>query len=116
MMLDEGPETVQLYPAVRHTTGRGNIERVPGPDPVELEGVWIFAEDASESSSSQGQRLLTRYRLRSRQFPAGAWSKITWNGDDYDVVGEPKHIPGSPRLEHWLVTLQARTPRPVPDG
>lgn len=115
MMLDDGPETVQLYPAVRHRTDRGNIERVPGSQPVPLEGVWIFPEDSTELPT-QGQSLLTRYVLRTRSFPAGAWSKVTWNGDDFDVVGEPRHMPGSPRLEHWLVTLQARTPKAVPNG
>lgn len=114
-LVDEGTETVQLYPAVRHTTDRGNIDRQPGADPVTLTGVWI-RQLASSESPARGQALLTRYQLVAAEFPGGAWSKVTWNGDDYDVIGEPAYRTGLGDLDHYVVTLQARKPKAAPDG
>lgn len=112
-LLANGPHTVLLFPAVRQVGSRGNVEVTPGPDPVKLERVWMFP---ATSVAVPGQRTLTRYELTCTEFPAGAWSRVSWDGWEFDVVGEPAFMPGSERARHWVIQLQARTPKAVPNG
>ncbi len=114
-LLDRGPESVRVFPSIRQRDDRGNWQRVPGPDPVPLEHVWIFPAESVESATQQ--TLLTRFSLLCTEFPGGAWSMVEWNGDEFDVIGDPAPVKSpTGRATNTTVVLQARKPKAVRDG
>lgn len=106
-LLDNGPDTITVYPEVESTDARyGN--RILGPDDegVTIRGRW--QPGAAEESATQGQETTTLYRFLCREFPAGPYAKVTFDGSDWDVVGEPKQHRGSAATRHVTVLLKER--------
>lgn len=57
-----------------------------------------------------GQATYAQYRIVARSFPRGPFSKVTWNGRDWEIVGEPQRHNGSPRTAHVSVDIKALSP------
>jgi hypothetical protein len=107
-LLDGGPDMVQVWPEVEEVDDRRNVQRVPGPTPVEIFG--RMQPVSSDESAAEGQQTDTLYRFISRDFPAGPWAWFEWDGRPWDIVGEPKFRNGSPRTRHVTTLLRARVP------
>lgn len=112
-LLASGPGlvTVLLYPDVEALDGDGNSVRRPGGVAVESVGRWQYLLAAEDSSA--GQELTTRADYFTRTFPAGFAGRVTYDGRDWDVQGEPSRSGLSAATSHWKVRLLARSPRPV---
>lgn len=113
-LLDDGPDTVTVYPEKIVTDSLGNEgKRVPDLDnPFVLEGVRVQPTSSIELLQD-GQRVVTNYSFRVREFPAGAFAKATWDGRDWDVVAEPARRNGSSTTRHVTVSLKARKAKAV---
>ena len=112
-LLDDGRDTVVLYPEIDSTDVLGNPgKRIPDMDSgVTLSG-RVQPISATESESD-GQQVVTRYRFIARSFPAGAWSRALWDGRYWDVEGEPFRRNGSDATRHSTIFLRARQPEAV---
>lgn len=112
-LLDGGPDLLLVYPEVMSDDGYGTPLRVPGTVPVEVRGRVQQSPGRWTGSPSGdavlGQTVETLVRFIGRTFPAGPWAKVTWNGRDWGVVGEPAEHRGSPRTAHVTVILNARS-------
>lgn len=109
-LLDSG-QVATLYPDVDGTDGDGNAVRRPGADSVQVVGRWQYLpsiEDASE-----GQSLTSQATFLCRSFPAGFAGRVTYDGRDWDVAGEPIKSGLTSLTTHWKVRLRARSPREV---
>lgn len=112
-VVDRGRETVLVYPEVEIIDGRGNVgQRGPSDTPVTLRRCWVRPATAEESAVL-GEQILTVYKVLTRTAPAGAWSRVVWDGRDWDVVGEPLRHLGIPALDHVVVFIRARGPQPL---
>lgn len=105
-LLDNGPDTVTVYAEVEDTDDYGNRVLVPDDSGVTVRGRW--QPGVAEESAAQGQETNTLYRFLCREFPAGPYALVTFDGSDWDVVGEPKQHRGSWATRHVTVLLKER--------
>ena len=112
-LLDDGRDTVTLYPEIVSTDVLGNPgKRVPDLDnPVTVTG-RVQPVSFTETDLN-GQQVTTRYRFITRTFLAGAFARATWDGRSWDVIAEPARRNGSDTTRHSTVILQARAPEAV---
>lgn len=113
-LLDDRRESLVLVPEIASTDDLDNPIRVPDPEPdnwVTVYGRVQFASSTENNANGQSVRTLAAFICRD--FPAGAWAKVTFNGVEYDVDGEPIVSNGSDVTRHTTVALKARTAKPV---
>lgn len=104
-LLDAGPHTVVVYPQVSTLDPDGNPVLGPGAVPITLVGVTLRPLSASENNEL-GQGTDTRYQLYARAAPLGPWAAVDWDGQRYDVLGEPARWDGAPGLAHVTAVLR----------
>lgn len=105
-LLDDAPQSLQVYPEVVETDAYGNPMRVPGPTPVVVPG--RVQPSTADENSLLGQTAFAVVRFIGRTFPGGPWAKVVYDGREWDVVGEPRRHNGIPP-GHVTVYLKART-------
>lgn len=110
-MLANGPHVVTVFPEVESDDGYGTVLRVPDGTGVEVRG-WMQPVRAEELAAL-GQQARTTYKLIAAAVPGGAWSKVLWEGREYEPVGEPVEHGVGMTLAHSTVLLAARAPRPL---
>lgn len=113
-LLDDRRESLVLTPEINGDDDLGNPKRIPDPDPAHRVTVYGRMQyGASTESEANGQSVRTQAVFICREFPAGAWARVQFNGVDFDVDGEPLVSNGSDATRHVTVTLRARNPKPV---
>lgn len=108
-LLDNGPDVVTLYADTETTTdGYGNVIVVPDTDGagVSIRGRW--QPSTADEDASLGQESTTICRFLCREFPSGPWGRVAFDGDNWDVVGEPREHRGSWATRHVTVYLRKR--------
>lgn len=106
--LDNGPDEVLVYVEVDGTDDDGNPVKVPAATPMKVRG--DLQPSTAEEATALGQSLTTLYRFIARDFPGGAFARVSARGRDWDVIGEPKRRNSSDATRHVTVWLSARTP------
>lgn len=97
----------EVYVEAEVTDEYGNKVMRPIDTPVNVPG--RLQPSTAAESEAMGQVKGTMYRYTSRTFPGGAFARVTVDGRDWDVIGQPKHHTGSPRTEHYTTLLKARS-------
>ncbi|MEV3856062.1 hypothetical protein AB0J38_17275 [Streptomyces sp. NPDC050095] len=104
-LLDHGPDTITVYPAVQADDGYGGTQPAPG-QPVT---VWARVVPAASAENGEDGYLTTdTYRVYARRLPAGPWSRVQWRGEDWAVVGSVERWGGSRRLAFDTATIRKR--------
>lgn len=112
MSLLDGPDTVTVYPDEWTTDGDGNRIRRPSATGQPVRGRWQY--DTAREDNSAGQDVSTTAHFLSRGWPTGFAGRVTYDGRDWDVDGDPTiHGQGSPAVQHVRVELRARKARAV---
>lgn len=107
-LLDVGTDQVTLYASVSGTDADGNPVLKPSASAVTI--TCRVQPVASAQNDIPGQALITTYRVLTRTWPAGAYSRAEWAGREWDVIGEPLRSAGSLATRHVEVLLRARGP------
>lgn len=107
-LLDLGPDVVTVYAETEITDDYGNRVLVPSDSGVDVRG--RCQPSTAEESAVLGQQTSTTYRFLCRDFPAGPYARVVFDGSDWDVVGEPKKHRGSALTRHSTVWLKERAP------
>lgn len=106
-LIDQGPETVTVYPAVQSLDEDGNPVLVPGTAGVAV-NCWAQPLTSPQLSSGPADRLST-YKLLARSWPGGPYSLIAWRGRNWDVIGEPTYNSGGgAHMQNSTVVIRAR--------
>ena len=106
-LLDTGPQTVTVYVEVETTDDYGNRIKAPNlATPLTVRGRW--QSSTAEEASDLGQQQHTVFRFISRTFPAGPYGRVAFEGDDYDIVGDPRPRRGSATTQHFTTYLKRR--------
>lgn len=106
-LLDNGPDEVTVYPDnVTTTDAYGNTIIGPSPTGVAVRGRW--QPSTAEESAELGQQASTLYRFISRDFPAGPWARVEFDGSEWDVIARPKQHRGSTTTRHFTTFLKER--------
>ncbi|GGN40172.1 hypothetical protein FHR83_007102 [Actinoplanes campanulatus] len=101
------PATV--YQSRTVTDSRGNDVKIVDLDaPIEVRAVFI--PQRSSKAEVPGQAQINVYRMIVRPDLPGVdlWSRVTWNGRDWDVVTPPSHRHGTRRTRHWSIDIRER--------
>lgn len=119
-VLDESNAELVIYPEVVHTDSYNNVSRRAADTGVTVPAtvVQYTGDIDTKQPAVVGQRTVTAYRVRITRgsehlVPVGAWSRITWDGRDWDVDGEVDRHNRSPATSRVTFTMRARAPRPI---
>lgn len=111
-----GPHSVIVQNRVKGRVN-GHPVWVPDGDPVLIEHChvqsvreWATAEETYE----HGLSLLSMFRIFTRTWPGNVDSLVYFRGGEYETVGTPQYMDGSPRTEHWVITIKWLGNKPAP--
>ena len=102
------PHAVTIYPTVPVDDGYGGT--MPGEgDPIEAR-VYVAPKSSGdpEEEAQEGYANTLDYQVIARSLPAGPWSRVTWDGVDFTVVGEPRRYSRNRRTSHDVATIRRR--------
>lgn len=71
---------------------------------------WATAEE----DHTAGIQYLSMRRVFSRTWPGDENSLVYVNGGEFETVGDPQHMDGSRRTEHWVITIKWLRDTPAP--
>lgn len=110
--LRKGKHTVAVQAMEEEITSRGLVVQKPGA--VVTLSVNVQPLQSAEAESI-GVSVSTSYRLKyfpnahgGVPWPGGAYSRITWQGREYDQVGEATLSSMSSTTSHYRVVMKAR--------
>lgn len=98
------PHTVTVYPVIQVDDGYGGTQPGEG-EPVTVRCL-VQPRAAEQVDASAGYLAETVLDVFARSLPAGAWSRVTYDGDDYMVVSEPRRYGVSRRTAHDVATIR----------
>lgn len=106
-LLDSGPDVITVYVEATGTDEYGNTVKSPNlAVPVTVRGRW--QPSTFDEAATLGQEQDTVYRFISRDFPAGPYGRVDFDGDSWDVLGAPKRHRGSNATRHYTAYLKRR--------
>jgi hypothetical protein len=106
-LLDNGPDEVTVYAEVETVDEYRN--KILAPDlnnPVLVRGRW--QPSTFDEAAQLGQEQDTVYRFVARDFPAGPYGRVDFDGASWDVLGAPKQHRGSTATRHYTAYLKRR--------
>lgn len=117
-LLDNGRETVTVYPEVDVEDADGNKVKGPAADGISI--TCSVQPVRGEKDVVLGQQTAEVYRVRPNRFetvPVGPWAKVAWAGVDWDVELPPLRNNGSDATRHVVFYIKSRGgARPQPAG
>jgi len=106
-LLDRGLGVVWVYPEVVVYNSRGVPQKRPADTPVKVRITKM--EDRSSTAELPGQVTSKVVKITARQAPVGAWAKVVYEGEEWDVAVPPYFTPGvSKSTAHVEFTLRSR--------
>lgn len=113
-LLDRGSETLVVYLEETATDSLGNPVKRPSGTGVTIR--VTSSEDRSSDAELPGQVSNKVIRIMARQVPIGSWSRVVFNGEEWDLASPPRFTPGATkRLKHIEFTIKSRN-RLLADG
>lgn len=113
-LLDKGRETLIVYLEETVTDSLGNPVKRPSGVGVTLR--VTSSEDRSSDAELPGQVSNKVMRIMARQVPIGSWSRVVFNGEEWDLASPPRFTTGATkRLKHIEFTIRSRN-RLLADG
>jgi hypothetical protein len=113
-LLDRGSEELIVYLEETAVDSDGNIIKRPSGDGITLR--VTSSEDRSADAELPGQVSNKVVRIMARQVPIGSWSRVIFNGEEWDLASPPRFTEGvTRRLRHIEFTIKSRN-RLLADG
>lgn len=106
-LLDRGKSVIQVYPEVEVVNARGERVRVPAETPVTVR--CSMSKDRNTTAELPGQVDVKIIRCVARTAPVGAWVKIVYNGEEWDLAAPPHFGEGvSKNTRNVTFTIRSR--------
>lgn len=106
-LLDKGREILLVYPEVTVINDRGIPTKTPATTPVEVRA--SIMEDRSSTAELPGQVTNRVVRMNCRSAPLGPWSRVFYNGEEWDLTFPPYRTNGASRsTEHIEFVIRSR--------
>ena len=113
-LLDRGRETLTVYLEELVTDSLGN--KIKRPSGVGIPVKVTTSEDRSSDAELPGQVTNKVIRIMARQVPIGSWSRVVFDGEEWDLASPPRFTTGATsRLKHIEFTIRSRN-RLLADG
>lgn len=112
-LLDTGTQLVTIFPQITDTDADGNPRSRPADVGVTVRAsVQPLSTQVNREDYRLGQEVRTRYRLRidrRETVPVGPWAAVDWNGELWELNGDPDIHTGSPRTAHVSAIIVRRS-------
>jgi hypothetical protein len=106
-LLDRGSETLLIYPEEEVVNSRGERVRVPSATPVSVR--VSMSRDRNSTAELPGQVDVKVIRCVARTAPIGSWSRVVYNGEEWDVAAPPHFSEGvTKRTRNVTFALRSR--------
>lgn len=101
-----------IKPTITQTDARGATVNMPDPNPanwLEDVKVWEFGQRSGKAEVPGQQAInVTRLGMEVQNARVDIWSRITFQGKEWDVVTMPKYSHGTKRNRHWSMDIRER--------
>ena len=107
-LLDRNPHTVTVQPRKKVKNDQRGWEIIADGAPVDIRCAvqpvreWSTAEEIQVG----GLQMLVLQRIISRTWVGDTNALITWDGFEWEIVGDPQHFNMSPSIAHWEITIR----------
>lgn len=71
---------------------------------------WATAEEVL----TYGLQLISMRRVFARKWAGDVNALVYFDGGEFEVIGDPQNMDGSPRTKHWLTTIRWLGDKPAP--
>lgn len=106
-LLDRGTSIIQVYPEVEVINSRGERVRVPSQTP-QLVRVSM-SRDRNSTAELPGQVDVKVIRCVARKAPVGAWVRVVYDGEEWDLAAPPHFGEGvSKNTRNVTFTIRSR--------
>lgn len=104
----KAPHTVLVQKRVPHTEINGIDVYENDGDPIPVRCAVQLARDwsSAEEKYTGGLQILDMRVIYSRTWPGDAHSHVIWEGEIYEMVGDPGQTSMSSRTTHWRITCR----------
>jgi hypothetical protein len=102
-------QTARIWKMVLITDSRGNQTLVADPtSPHEVRAAFIPQRSSRAEVPGQQQINVIRMVVDADLADVGLWSRVEYNGGQWDVVTPPMYHHGTRRTRHWSIDLRER--------
>ncbi len=106
-LLDRGKSIVYVYPEVEVINARGERVRVPSETAVAVR--VSMSKDRNTTAELPGQVDVKIIRCVARKAPVGAWVKLEYDGEEWDLAAPPHFGEGvSKNTRNVTFTIRSR--------
>ena len=106
-LLDRGSSLIYIYPEVEVVNTRGEHVRVPAETPVAVR--VSMSRDRNATAELPGQVDVKIIRCVARDAPIGAWVRVVYAGEEWDVAAPPHFSDGtSKNTRNVTFTIRSR--------
>lgn len=107
VLLDRGRTIIMVYPEVEVVNTRGERVRIPSETPVPVR--VSMSRDRNSSAELPGQVDVKIIRCVARDAPVGAWARVSYDGEEWDLAAPPHFSNGvSKASRNVTFTLRSR--------
>lgn len=107
VLLDRGNAVIKVYPETEVVNTRGERVRIAATKPVAVR--VSISPDRNASAELPGQVDVRILRCVTRSAPVGSWSRITYDGEEWDLTAPPHFSAGlSKATRNVTFTLRSR--------
>lgn len=112
-LLDSGPDSITLTPAVWGTDDDGNERWLPGTSSVTVWGTVEFQSSVTQATT--GQQVRSQISFITRQLPtlpatkSYRYAKAVWNGRNWHCNADPTFYRRGSATRHVSIILEAES-------
>ncbi len=102
-------QSARIWKTKTVTDARGNTVQVAHADgPHEVRAAFVPQRSAKAEVPGQQQINVTRMLVAADLDDVSVWSRVEWNGRQWDVVAPPAYHHGTRRTRHWSIDIRER--------
>lgn len=103
-------QSATVYPTKYVTDTRGNRTGIPDLDsPISVRAAFIPQRSSRAEVPGQMQINVVRMIVTHELAGVDLWSRVEWDGKQWDVVQPPAHHHGTRHVRHWSLDIRERT-------
>ncbi|MGW1258458.1 phage head completion protein [Streptomyces sp. NPDC002513] len=102
-------QRARVWRTVEVVDNRGNTVVTAAPEgPIEVRAAFIPQRSSRAEVPGQQQINVTRMIVNAALEGVSLWSRVEYNGREWDIVSPPAYHHGDRRTRHWSIDIRER--------
>ncbi|WP_229852569.1 MULTISPECIES: phage head completion protein [Streptomyces] len=102
-------QKARVWRTVEVVDNRGNKVVVADPEgPISVRAAFIPQRSSKAEVPGQQQINVTRMVVDAHLTGVSLWSRVEYNGREWDIVSPPSYHHGDRRTRHWSIDIRER--------